>query len=351
MSRISIGEFARESGLTPKALRLYDELGLLPPAEVDPRSGYRYYDRGQLERARLVVALRGIGMPLARIRSVCGLAPGAAAAEIASYWRQVESDTAARGELAALLISRLSREDVDVMSRSETWELRAASRSETGLVRRINQDAVSGGTRLFAIADGFGPSETPSRAALDALAPLDAEIPTGKLLAALGAAVGGVREAVAGFGTRPDRGTTLTAMLWSGSSFALAHIGDTRCYRLRGGELSQLTQDHTFVQSLVDEGKLTAEEAAVHPQRATLTRALQGDADAEPDLLLREAHPGDRYLLCTDGISSVLDEPRIQDVLADADGPRAAVDRLADLVDRAGAPDNHTSLVLDTPAP
>ena len=101
-------------------------------------------------------------------------------------------------------------------------------------------------------------------------------------------------------------GTTLTAMLWSGSQLALVHIGDSRAYLLRDGELFQITHDHTLVQSLLDEGRITAEEAASHPQRSLLLRALDGGDDPAPDLQLREARAGDRYLLCSDGLHAVV---------------------------------------------
>src|SRR5215218_544427 len=99
MGLLTIGAFARASRLSPKALRLYDELGLLSPARVDPVTGYRFYAPGQLEQARLVAWLRRLGMPLARIQRVCGLDPAAAAREVRSYWAGVESDTAARRDL------------------------------------------------------------------------------------------------------------------------------------------------------------------------------------------------------------------------------------------------------------
>ncbi|MCI2423240.1 MerR family transcriptional regulator [Saccharopolyspora sp. K220] len=354
MASLSIGEFAQASGLTPKALRLYDELGLLPPAEVDPRSGYRSYDRSQLGRARLVAWLRGLGMPLVRIRVVCDLPPLAAAAEVASYWRQVEADTAARKELATFLIDHLSRKDTDMADVPAEWELRSASRHDRGLVRDSDEDATYEGKQLFAVADGFGMQgmdRAASVAAIDALGPLDDDVLSGNLLKVLGNAANSVQRAVHDFTasdpSRAGAGTTLTAMLFSGGQFALAHVGDSRAYLLRDGELTQITHDHTFVQSLVDEGKLDPEEAASHPKRATLLRALVGHDTAEPDLHLREARTGDRYLLCSDGVHGVLPEQQLRHVLETADTPREAVDRFTDLVHHAGAPDNAAYVVVD----
>ncbi|MDA3644605.1 MerR family transcriptional regulator [Saccharopolyspora indica] len=344
MDELSIGDFAHASGLTPKALRLYDELALLPPAHVDPRTGYRSYVPAQLATAQLVARLRALGMPLARIRVVIDLPPLAAAAEISSYWRQIEAETAARGELAAALVEELSRKDADMTGMPE-WELRHAARADRGLVRQNNEDAVFAGTRLFAVADGFG-DRGAGRAALAALEPLDTGEPGDDLLSALGSTTSEAQRAVDD-SAQDHAGTTLTAMLWSGTSFALAHVGDSRAYLLRGSELTQITHDHTFVQSLVDEGRLTAEEAAVHPKRAELLRALVRGGTAEPDMHLREARAGDRYLLCSDGLHAVLSEQALHDVLDSATDPQEAVDRFAQQVHDAGAPDNIACVVID----
>ncbi len=354
MARLSIGEFARASRLTPKALRLYDELGLLPPAHVDPHSGYRSYEPAQLDRARLVAWLRGLGMPLARIRVVCDLSPLAAAAEVISYWRQVEADTAARKELAILLIDHLSREDPEMTDVHPELDIRAAVRTDRGLVRETNEDVAYAGSRLFAVADGFGAqgrTRAASLAAIEALEPLDADVPAGNLLKVLGAATNGVRTVVRDFtaseASLENTGTTLTAMLWSGTQCALVHVGDSRAYLLRGGELTQITHDHTYVQSLVDEGRLTLEEAASHPRRATLLRALNRDDTTEPDLHLREAHVGDRYLLCSDGLHAVVPDQLLCQVLDAAATPQDAVDRFIELVNDGGAPDNVSCVVAD----
>ena len=148
MALLPIGAFARSARLSPKALRLYDDLGLLPPAFVDPATGYRFYDPAQLERARLVAWLRRLGMPLARIRVVCELAPAQAAQEVAAYWAGVEADTASRRDLAAFLIASLSGRTA-MPSAHETLAIRYAARSDIGLVRETNQDSAYAGTRLL----------------------------------------------------------------------------------------------------------------------------------------------------------------------------------------------------------
>jgi protein phosphatase len=141
-------------------------------------------------------------------------------------------------------------------------------------------------------------------------------------------------------------GTTLTALLWDGGRLGLAHIGDSRAYLFRDGELHRITRDHTWVQDLVDEGRLSPDEASTHPQRSLLTHALDGRHEPHLDLTLREVRGGDRYLLCSDGLSGVVSEETITDTLAEAD-PQVAVDRLIELALRGGGPDNVTVVIAD----
>jgi PPM family protein phosphatase len=349
MGLLTIGAFARASGLSPKALRLYDELDLLRPAFVDPVSCYRLYGPDQLERARLVAWLRRIGMPLARIRTVCGLPPAAAADEVAAYWDQVETDTDARRGLAAFLVDELRRKDTGM---TPTFALRYAVRSDRGLVRESNQDRAHAGPRLLAVADGFGASgaQAPAAAAIEALRHLE-DGTHGSVLGALQDAVRGagdaVRELVTSDPAMAGGGTTLTAVLWSGSRLALVHVGDSRCYLLRDGGLFQITHDHTVVQSLVDEGRLTLDEAASHPERAILVRALHDGPEVRADVEVREVRAGDRYLLCSDGLHSVVPQARLRSVLVDEADPEAAVLALVGLAIEGGGPDNVTCVVAD----
>ncbi|MET8906108.1 MerR family transcriptional regulator [Micromonospora sp. NPDC004551] len=346
MQLLTIGAFARAARLTPKALRLYDELGLLPPAAVDPHSGYRYYAPAQLDRARLIAALRRAGMPLAEIQAVCGLPPDAAAEAVDAWWRRVSADTAARGRTVALLVDQLTERGTTM---SDTT-FRYAVRCETGTVRDSNEDTAYASGTLLAVADGMrGPGgAAASAAAVDALRPLEpADVPASELLAALADAVGAADRAVRAHATDAHQPvTTLTAILRRGTRLALVHVGDTRAYLLRGGELSRLTQDHTYVQSLVDQGRLTLAEAGAHPQRALLARAL-GAGEVEADLGLRTALAGDRYLLCSDGLAAVVEPAALHAALAEADDPEAAVGRLVDLAYAAGAPDNIACVVAD----
>ncbi|MFE6764136.1 MerR family transcriptional regulator [Streptomyces sp. NPDC057689] len=350
---VTIGAFARLSRLSAKALRRYDELGLLPPALVDPVNGYRYYDPAQVRAARLVAWLRRIGMPLARIREVIALEPGAAAAAIRVYWARVEAETAARRDLAAFLIDQLSTEDV--MTSVGTLGIRYAAGTDTGAVRETNQDAVYAGARLLAVADGFGAGGAgASTAAIEALKPLaPGAVPAAELLNSLHdaaeRAAHAVRDAVAASAAPEESGTTLTAMVWTGSQLGLVHIGDSRAYLLRGGELFRMTHDHSVVQSMIDDGSLTEEEAFSHPQRAMLLKVLSGEgtSGSGPDLDVRDALPGDRYLLCSDGLSAVVDGGELARVLAGADGPGTAVRELIALAEAAGAPDNVACAVAD----
>jgi protein phosphatase len=140
-------------------------------------------------------------------------------------------------------------------------------------------------------------------------------------------------------------GTTLTAILFAGGRLGLCHVGDSRAYLVRDGQLSQITHDDTFVQTLIDDGRITAEEANSHPQRSLLLRALNGQ-EVEPDLSMREARAGDRYLLCSDGLSGVVSEETIGEALKDPD-PEATADRLVELALRSGGPDNVTVIVAD----
>lgn len=234
-----------------------------------------------------------------------------------------------------------------------TLALRYAVRSDVGLLREGNEDSAYAGPRLLAIADGMGghaAGEVASAIAISTLAKLADNVPD-DLLGALAAAVATANKTLHDM-SAADRsvegmGTTLTAMLWSGSRLALCHIGDSRAYLLRGGEFSQITRDHTLVQALVDDGRISPDEAATHPQRSLLLRALDGSVDAEPDLSMREALAGDRYLLCSDGLSDVVSEQTLHRTLATTAEPDDAVLRLIELAIKGGGPDNITCIVAD----
>jgi PPM family protein phosphatase len=234
-----------------------------------------------------------------------------------------------------------------------TLVLRYSARSDRGLVRQNNQDAVYAGPRLLALADGMGghaAGEVASSLVISALAPLDDDDPGDDLLRELHAAtVEGNAAIHRHVQETPDlegMGTTLTAILFKGSRLGLVHVGDSRAYQLRDGMFTQITKDDTFVQSLIDEGRITEEEAHTHPQRSLLLRAITGQ-DVEPSLTVREARPGDRYLLCSDGLSGVVSDETLAATLTTYTDPRECADRLIDLALRSGGPDNITCIVAD----
>src|SRR4051812_34813934 len=235
-----------------------------------------------------------------------------------------------------------------------TLTMRFAARSHTGLLREGNEDSVYAGPRLLAVADGMGghaAGEVASAVAIAAIAPLDEDAPGPDLLdALLGAAMSAnqhLHDMVEGDTALEGMGTTLTAILWGGSRLGLLHIGDSRCYLLRDGELAQITHDHTLVQTLVDAGRISADEAETHPQRNVITKVLDGRDELEPDLSVREVRVGDRYLLCSDGLTGPVGSPdTLRDALSIPD-PQEVVDRLVQLALRGGGPDNITVIVAD----
>ncbi|MFG1990552.1 MerR family transcriptional regulator [Actinoplanes sp. NPDC048988] len=348
MALVTIGAFARQARLTPKALRLYDEMGLLRPAAVDAETGYRFYEPSQLRRAHLIAELRRIGMPLAEIAGVCALEPAAAAEAVTAFWRRVTADTAARARLTSLLVADLTR-GTTTMPDSD---FRFAAATDPGRGRDTNEDAAYAGPHLLAVADGTrGPGGAQAAAAaLQAVRALDPATASGPdLLTLLAGAVTEADRAIRALatGAQGQPVTTLTALLRQGTRMALVHVGDSRAYLLRNGELTQLTQDHTWVRTQVDQGKLTPAEAVGHPERALLARALGWGPEGEADLGLRTAVPGDRYLLCSDGLSAVVAAEALHRTLAGAAGPEQAVADLIALAHSAGAPDNIAVAVAD----
>jgi PPM family protein phosphatase len=235
-----------------------------------------------------------------------------------------------------------------------TLAIRYAARSDVGLLRESNQDSAYAGPRLLAVADGLGGhahGEVASAVVISVLAPLDGDISgadlTGALEAAIRDANATLHQMVGEDPSLEGMGTTLTAMLWSGGRAGVAHIGDSRAYLLRDDDLSQITRDHTLVQKLVDEGRITMDEAATHPLRSLLLRALDGRGEVELETNLREAKLGDRYLLCSDGLSTVVSADTLLRTLSTVLDPEQATRELIDLANRGGGPDNITCIVAD----
>jgi PPM family protein phosphatase len=233
-----------------------------------------------------------------------------------------------------------------------TLVLRYAARSDRGLVRQNNQDAVYAGPRLLALADGMGghaAGDMAAKVVIAAFAPLDDDEPGNDLLDQLHEATlagnAAISELVREDPEREGMGTTLTAVLFGGNKIGLVHVGDSRAYLLRDGILSQITHDDTFVQSLIDEGRISEHEASNHPQRSLLLKALTGH-EVEPSLTVREAFAGDRYLLCSDGLSGVVSAETLAEGLKITD-PQDCADRLIELALKGGGPDNITCIVAD----
>ncbi|MBH1934711.1 Stp1/IreP family PP2C-type Ser/Thr phosphatase [Streptomyces sp. AV19] len=232
--------------------------------------------------------------------------------------------------------------------------LRFAAGSHKGMIREGNEDSGYAGPRLLAIADGMGgqaAGEVASSEVISTLVTLDDDVPGSDLLTSLGTAVHRANEQLRSMVEEDPQlegmGTTLTALLWTGQRLGLVHVGDSRAYLLRDGVLTQITQDHTWVQRLVDEGRITEEEATTHPQRSLLMRALGSGDHVEPDLSIREVRPGDRYLICSDGLSGVVSHETIEERLASYQGPQETVQELIELALRGGGPDNVTVIVAD----
>ena len=232
--------------------------------------------------------------------------------------------------------------------------LRYAVRSDVGLLREGNEDSAYAGPHLFAVADGRSRQaggEVASSVTITSISELDIRPPGVDMLEELSSAVAAanarLQEMIIANPAVEGMSTTLTAVYWSDGRAAVCHIGDSRGYLLRDGELYQITHDHTLVQSLVDEGRISYDEVAGHPRRSVLLRDLDGRKAAEPDLSVHEGQAGDRYLLCSDGLSDVVSDETLRDTLADIEDPEAVARQLIEMALRGGGPDNITCIVAD----
>ena len=221
------------------------------------------------------------------------------------------------------------------------------ARTDVGRVREGNEDSYMVREPLFAVADGMGGhqgGEVASKLALDTLR----ETTDGTALAqAVQDANRAVFEQAGRDPALAGMGTTLTAFLADGDTLRLAHVGDSRAYLLRDGVLQRITTDHTVVEGLVEKGELTAQEATIHPQRSILTRAIGVDGEVQVDQASIQPRPGDRLLLCSDGLTGMVDEADIQRILEEYADPQAAAEALVDAANEAGGQDNITAVVVD----
>ena len=241
----------------------------------------------------------------------------------------------------------------------DRYVLRYAAASDVGRRRSINEDALYASPRLLAVADGIGGQphgEVASATAVDVLRELDVDLRrldltgvdlTATLTGVVKTIVERLAEVAAQEPTTEGMGTTLTALLFDGVSFAAAHIGDSRGYVLRDGGLTRLTRDHTLVQALVEDGRVAAEDAESHPRRSLLMKALQTAGSGAPDIWAFTPQEGDRYLLCSDGLSGPVSEATLRDVLAAGAEPAEVIPELIRLANKGGGPDNITCVVAD----
>jgi len=234
--------------------------------------------------------------------------------------------------------------------------LRCVVRTEVGSRGGVNEDSAHAGSHAFAVADGMGGhphGEVASGVAVAVLAELDGQPPGVNPRVLLSQAVAEIgRQLTALAAVDPEltgTGTTFTALYWDGTGFTGAHVGDSRGYLLRSGQLRQLTRDHTFVASLVSDGRITVGQAAEHPRRSMLLRAIQAGATPEPDLFDCPAKPGDRFLLCSDGLTGHVPLDAITAVLRAQADPDRAADELIRLALDAGGHDNTTCVLIDVP--
>jgi PPM family protein phosphatase len=245
---------------------------------------------------------------------------------------------------------------VATSGKSATTSSKSAAASHVGKIRANNQDSGYAGKNLFVVADGMGGhagGDVASALTIKKLATIDTNYATGEeaehaLHAALVGANDILSETVFEHGELTGMGTTVSGLILVGAEVVIAHIGDSRIYLLRGKDLKQVTSDHTFVQRLVDSGRITADEAAVHPRRSVLMRVL-GDVDATPEIDTERfaTEPGDRWLVCSDGLSSYVSEEKIKAAMASTLTADEAAEKLIKESLDQGAPDNVTVVIVD----
>ena len=232
-------------------------------------------------------------------------------------------------------------------------QLRVVTHSEIGLVRKNNQDSGFASARLVVVADGMGGAaagDLASAVAIDTISKIDTPATGEGMLELLAGAIHRANDRIADLveddHSLEGMGTTVTGALFDGSELGLAHIGDSRAYLLRDGGLQRLTHDHSWVQSLVDDGKISEAEASVHPHRSLLLRVLNGHVSSEPDLQLVPVREGDRLLFCSDGLCGLVDDDDIAATLAEPD-LQIVLTRLVELAHHAGGIDNITIILAD----
>src|SRR3954471_7001508 len=225
-----------------------------------------------------------------------------------------------------------------------------AARTDTGRQRHANEDSYYARSPIYVVADGMGGAqagEVASRIAADAF---DEDMGDGNPEEVLSERAREANRRIFDLAredaSRSGMGTTLTGALLSSDEVSIVHVGDSRAYLFRDGVLSKLTRDHSLVEELKRRGQLTDEEAEDHPQRSIITRALGPERDVEPDVHTHQARPGDVFLLCSDGLTSMVREDRLRAILSAADSLQGAVDRLVEEANEAGGRHNITVLAF-----
>ncbi|HET7015718.1 MAG TPA: protein phosphatase 2C domain-containing protein [Streptosporangiaceae bacterium] len=384
---LAIGEFSARSSLSPRMLRSYAAVGMLVPAAVDRFTGYRYYSPEQLGEAKLILLLRQAGVP---VNEIAGFLRDRDLDRLRRWERELELELTSRLTALAEARARLGFDAWWPAAAESKWEkesgmepvqgsgsgsgstesvvgdgtLSWGSASARGAERESNQDALLASAPLFAVADGLGGGnggQIASRVALDELgASFSRSAATGQpgvetLVDAARDASLAVWQRMEADSSLEGMGATLTAMavLDAGSSprLAIVSVGDSRAYLFAGGQLQQVTHDDSVVQGLIDAGKVQPEEWRDHPSRALLTRALGTAALVEPDISLPRVPPAGRVLLCTDGLTTAVDEPSMAAVLAAEPDPDRAAAELVRLAADSGGTDDTTVVVVDLPVP
>src|SRR3954452_9583477 len=352
---VSIGEFSRRSGLSPKRLRSYAAAGLLRPVAVDPDSGYRYYSLNQLRRAQLIDALRVAGMPVAEIGE---LIEDPTQERLDAWLLRVRSDADQRQRALAAARRLLTEEAAPARATHDRsgdcsmLTLNAAVRSETGRTRDNNEDAVFAGDRLLVVADGMGGHDGCEIASQLAVSLVRAAY-SGRSLDELAAGIRAAGRAIwdrAGLShDLKGMGTTICAAGVTADSdcLAVAHVGDSRVYLWRDGVLQRLTTDHSVTADLIASGELTEPDVSDHPMRGYITRALGVAPDVDVSSARHSVAAGDRLLLCSDGLSGAAPDGEIATLMASNADVESTADALVKLAQARGSEDDISVVVAD----
>jgi protein phosphatase len=335
-------------------LRSYAAAGLLVPAAVDGSSGYRYYSTGQLHQARIIALLRKARIA---VDDIARFLDDPDEVQLDRWDRQIMNDSTVRRQALAQARAGLAMDQASPPTQPETPR-KGSEVTHTFVIgtathiggRDANEDAVLVSDGLFAVADGIGglqDGEVASRLALDTL---DAAFAADRTVSGLLSACQEANRAVWGQANGRDNimGTTLAAFaMTSDAAGIVLHAGDSRLYRLRHRRLEQLTHDHTIIADLLRAGELSKEDAKTHPHRFVLTRAIGVFPSVDVDHAGVSCEPGDRLLLCSDGLFKILAPDELKAALASEVEPQRLADQMVTNAVEREAEDNVTAMVID----